>query len=106
MTIIAKARGTGKTTELIKHSSIKNIPIICADIVHKNRIKEAAKKIGYDIPEPIIITTLLKSHSRNNGYLVDDLEYVFQTMINAQVNVAMMSVENLYVEPEPINIER
>ena len=52
MKIIAKGRGKGKTTELIKMSAEKQIPIVCRTSSIKY-IKEQAKQMNLKIPEPI-----------------------------------------------------
>lgn len=53
MKIIAKGRGKGKTTELIKMSAEKQIPIVCG-AGSVDCIIDMAKQMKLEIPKPII----------------------------------------------------
>lgn len=98
MVIISKPRYCGKTVQLIQYSAITREPIICSDMMHKTQVKETAKKMGYDIPEPLTIIELTSKDSKRDMYLVDDLDHVFQTLINMQIDIATISSEHIHME--------
>ena len=53
MKIISKFRGQGKTTELIRLSAEKNIPILVLHQTNVYYIKEMARQLSLCIPEPV-----------------------------------------------------
>ena len=53
MMILNMGRGTGKTTAAIRASAENKIPIICVAGAQRQFIKERAKSLSLEIPEPI-----------------------------------------------------
>ena len=86
MKIINLGRGTGKTTRLLYASEFQDVPILCATFENKKYLKLRAKELKLDIPEPITISELLNSETKNkslNGrdVLVDEIHWVLQCLL-------------------------
>jgi hypothetical protein len=77
MKIIAKGRGKGKTTELIKMSAEKQIPIVCATSAQCKNIVDRANGMKLKIPNPIKCTDL---KGRNGKVLIDDCDFVMKNI--------------------------
>lgn len=63
-------RGAGKTTGLVKLSAQYNVPILVFYKEQSNRIKNIAKELELNIPEPIIFNE--KNWFRSQPVFVDD----------------------------------
>jgi hypothetical protein len=72
--LIRKDRGTGKTTELIRLSANRGIPIIAPTMMMANAIKKQAQELGVDIPEPTTINKIVNQGGKPGKYLIDELE--------------------------------
>lgn len=86
---VLKGRGEGKTTELIKISAEKQIPILSP--CYPSYIKGMAYKMGLRIPEPIFLDDLIKSNREDirfhigdivvNEILVDEADWVLSKLL-------------------------
>ena len=79
--------GQGKTTRLLAISEFKNAPIICATNDHKTEILSAARRMGYQIPEPLTATELMAGKAKSRGesfgdYLLDDSQDVLRLIVS------------------------
>ena len=93
MEILNMNRGEGKTTELIKVSSITNAPIICRTRKMAKLIKEKAKEMGLEIPNPMTIDMYKNEKYRYEKVLIDDIDLVLRMYLNAEVLYATTSCE-------------
>lgn len=93
MEILNMNRGSGKTTELIKTSSITNAPIICRTRKMAKLIKERAKEMGLEIPNPMTIDMYKNEKYRYEKVLIDDIDLVLRMYLNAEVLYATTSCE-------------
>jgi gamma-glutamyl-gamma-aminobutyrate hydrolase PuuD len=84
--IITRSRGTGKTTDLIKISAEKQIPILAPTRGQKELIKEMAKKLGFEIPDPFSFGESFRG-STIKQVLVDNAEMVLQILISKEFGV-------------------
>lgn len=79
------SRGTGKTTLLVKQSARKKTPILCPCLYSKRHIKEIAKELGLEIPEPISVGECVGSNLKfadgGNRILVDDAQEVLRLLV-------------------------
>lgn len=96
MEIVRMNRGTGKTTELIKKSNEKCIPIICADINRVKYISDYAKKLNINIPRPLPVNQLIQNKHIFRGVkfttvLVDDIENVLGSVLGIKIDKATTS---------------
>ena len=78
MIIIARGKGEGKTSELIKMATGTQNIIICKNTVTARKIQEQAKTMGCKINKPIIfdefISSLAKYASFTGKLLIDDVD--------------------------------
>ena len=76
MKLIIKDRGMGKTTQLIHISEVTGYPIA------------AAKKLGCNIPEPILVSDITSGKIRYDNILVDEitLDRVLKKALNNYFN--------------------
>lgn len=83
---IIASRASGKTTRLIDISNKRNIPIITATAHMANSIKELAKYLKIDIPEPVPIAVWIKDPMNySKPCLIDELEASLRSIgINAE----------------------
>lgn len=80
MNYIVRSRGTGKTTELIYISSIRQIPILTLNC---ERIKRIAKELGVYIPEPIPYSSYEEYYRGRDveSILIDDLDLILPEIL-------------------------
>lgn len=104
MKIYTMARGTGKTTKLIKMSAENNYPIIVRHRLSKEFILDKAKRMNLVIPEPISLDefenrSLSNKQQNYDAYLVDDLTLivgdVFRDYFGKEVYAATMMVTTI-----------
>lgn len=92
MTRISGERQTGRTTELIKlcqkmnrDHGINDTVIVVADQKRAQCVSEMARHLGYiSMPNPIPIHYATSQHMTGSYYkwaLIDDVEYVLQTVL-------------------------
>lgn len=63
MKIIAKGRGTGKTTELVKESARTGQYILASNKSHVRAIEQIAKKAGVTIPYPVTVDEIVSMNA-------------------------------------------
>lgn len=84
-----RGRMTGKTTTLVRLSAKTGQHIVCGDAARARNIKRTAESLGVSIPEPITPAGAqwLRSspNARDNGVLVDDLDYVLSAFLGTYV---------------------
>lgn len=77
MNIILQPRASGKTTELIRQSALKHIPIVVFNHRRAWWLAQKARKMGLEIPFPLSLDESLRHH----GYpavLIDDADQILQ----------------------------
>lgn len=87
MKIINIPRGQGKTTRLLYASEFQNIPILCATYTQKGHLKDRAKELGLEIPEPVVVDEITsgKIKGKEEKYekiFVDDLHWIFCRLLS------------------------
>lgn len=96
MITIIKPRAGGKTTELIKLSAKTQVPILTMNYPHY--LIEKARHMGVSIPAPIIIGEILENIEDKvplpltDKVLVDDAEYVLQSMLLHLCNLSVAAI--------------
>ena len=86
MMILNMGRGTGKTTAAIRASAENKIPIICVAGAQRQFIKERAKSLSLEIPEPIAAKRIADWASLHlDKVIVDDIDGVMSVLLNAKV---------------------
>lgn len=88
MKLIIKDRGMGKTTELIHISEATGYPIVSAHKTTIDNIKSMAKKLGCNIPEPVLVSDIAIGKIRYDNILVDEvtLDGVLKKALNNYFN--------------------
>ena len=104
-TIINLPRGGGKTTALVYASAVDKVPILCFNTDHLRYIKKLAKKLGVNIPEPLICIRSELEHLGRFDFdkiLIDDAEVVvpvlIKELIGAEIKGMTMSVSMVHPE--------
>ena len=98
---IFKERGMGKTTDIVKISAEKQIPILC---MSKHCIYDRAKEFNLKIPEPITIKDFMDGKHRGktiDTILVDESEYILQTLLGIKI-YALTGTKPLIVSKEQV----
>ncbi|KAJ62331.1 replicase [Enterococcus faecalis] len=100
MKIIAKGRGTGKTTELVKESARTGQYILASNKSHVQAIEQIAKRIGVNIPYPVTVEEIVMmdrftfdSSIQRDGLLVDEAIMVLSKLIGLKITGATISLE-------------
>lgn len=91
-------RGDGKTLRMIKRSAETRSTIVVLNSKHVERIKVMAKKLGYDIPEPMGISQFRDDYYRvgrdfRNGVLIDDFDLIIRDLFKG-VPINAITVTN------------
>lgn len=98
---IAK-RQSGKTTRLIMESVRTGATIVCPTMKMAKFVKQKARNMMVDIPEPIIFRTFIErylsnychgDHQNGQGYLIDELQICL-----AQMNVKVATIDSTHVD--------
>lgn len=76
---IIMGRGYGKTTQLIFLSAKKKIPILTP--YNKEYITDLAKKLGEDIPAPVLLDDLLHDGCYQGSVLVDNADILLEKLL-------------------------
>ena len=96
MKLIIKNRGQGKTTQLIYTSEITRYPIVTTSRTSVELIKNLAKELACNIPEPITYTDLKNNKYRGNKnfekVLVDDVDSILEEVLNEYLNCEVIGV--------------
>lgn len=99
MKIIFGKRGIGKTSELIITSKMTGFPIVTSTISSVENIKNMAKDMNCEIPEPITISQFNNREFKHliNRVLIDNLEFILEealtSYIGAEVVTAVLNEE-------------
>lgn len=96
MEILSMERGSGKTTKLIKISNKTKAPIICRTRKMAKLIKERAKEMGLEIPNPMTIDMYKNEKYRYEKVLIDDIDLVLKMYLNSEIVCATTSCEINY----------
>lgn len=88
MKIINLGRGKGKTVRLLYASEWQDIPILCPTYSQKEHLIDTAKRLGLNIPEPIIASEIATNRIRmskaaDKDLLVDEAPLVLQNLLNS-----------------------
>lgn len=99
MEIMQMNRGGGKTTYLIKKSAEFKYPIICCSETQRRIIKDTAKEMGLDIPDPISFSSInskekLRGLNCFDKLLIDDLEYVLKILFGKDIYAATVTCDS------------
>lgn len=89
--ILGGKRACGKSTELVKISSINNIPIIVLNNKRAEELEYIARKEEIKIPKPIPYKNCKEKliEKRINEILIDDIEAILQEMFFPSKIIAM-----------------
>lgn len=94
---IIASRSSGKTTELIRISSITKNYIVCQSIHDATRIQLYAKELGYDIPLPLSYDEFINKKYNGNGitgFLIDNVDMLLKRMSgNVPINAITLNIE-------------
>lgn len=84
MKIYSLKRGGGKSIRMLYASEFNDVPIICATESQRKILKEQAKCLGLDIPEPIIAKELndARTAKTTTTVLVDEIPTVLQSVLS------------------------
>lgn len=94
---IIKDRGRGKTTELIRLSNEKQIPIMTMNRDSAQFIEHQAKMMGVKIPAPFFTRDYNRYKGRkNNRVLVDELDQVLEALLDIQIEGYTLTAPNKY----------
>ena len=99
MEIIQTNRGKGKTIYLIKKSAELKYPIICCNETQRIIIKNTAKEMRLDIPDPISFNSInskekLRGLNHFDKLLIDDLECVLKRIFDKDIYAATMTCDS------------
>lgn len=90
MQLIVKDRGAGKTHMLIQTSAVTGYHIVCFSDFQASLVKERAKLLGLDIPDPISIKQLRNENISTqmlDNVLVDDVQMILKSAIAEHLGV-------------------
>ena len=117
MKLLIKDRASGKTTGLIYTSEATGYPIVTNSKITANYIKEQAKEMNCDIPDPITVNDIHSGMGLPSdvNVLFDNVETILKDALNyylgANVVCATMSspikknIDDFDVELNKINTE-
>lgn len=100
MKLLVKNRGAGKTTGLIYTSEATGYPIVTSSKIRACYIKDQAKEMNCDIPDPLTVEDVRVNkvlHSGSN-ILFDDVETILEAAVNQYLNsnVVCATMTNLW----------
>lgn len=95
-------RGKGKTTRLLYASEFNKTPILCVSKLYADLLKDKAKQLGLNIPEPITVTEFVSKNYRGREDLVKGKIYVDE--LDAVFNQLIKSLSGLDVEASTMTI--
>lgn len=84
MRLLIKDKGSSKTTGLIYASEATGYPIVTSSKIQVSYIKEQAKSMGCDIPEPLTVNDVRSSGRlpHNPNILFDNIETILEDAVN------------------------
>lgn len=87
MKIINLPRGQGKTMRLLYASEWNDTPILCTTHSQKEYLIDTAKRLGLNIPEPIVASKIaekqISREEANKDLLVDEAHWVLQSLLKS-----------------------
>ena len=88
MKIINLGRGQGKTVRLLYASEWQDIPILCPTYSQKEHLIDTAKRLGLNIPEPIVASEIatskiIASKTVDKDLLIDEAPLVLQNLLKS-----------------------
>lgn len=84
MKIINLPRGQGKTMRLLYASEWNGYPILCGTHSQKEYLIDTAKRLGLNIPEPIVASKITtNSKATGQDVLVDEAHWVLQSLLKS-----------------------
>ena len=94
MRFLIKGRQQGKTTKLIITSEVTGYPIVTVDEIRKKIIKEIAKQMGCNIPDPISYEYLRRYPASLpiEKVLIDDAEEIIEKMFKQMFRPEVVAV--------------
>jgi hypothetical protein len=97
MKIITGNRGSGRTTELIKISHEKQIPIVCSTNLSAKYILDMAKEMKLEIPTPLSISSFETAFRgrKIEGILIDNVEFVLSHIFNTRVDTISVETDGM-----------
>ena len=104
-TIVIGDRQRGKTTELIKLSAEKQIPILALNRNLQRQIIIRALELELQIPEPVLIKDIIPSTdgtrrvSSIGRLIVDDSLDLLQMLLGINIEAAAINTGNEVLEP-------
>jgi hypothetical protein len=95
MKMKVSGRGTGKTLKCLIMSDKKQYPIICESKYRCTDLKLIAEELGLEIPEPINFNNYTADiiGRKAEGYIIDDVDYILQSMFDNKVKFITLSTE-------------
>lgn len=103
MKCLPRKRGSGKTTALVFTSAATGYPIVVANNVRKQYVKDLANRVHFSIPEPIIMSECIRGRVIK-GVLIDDVEEVIQAYATEHFHAPVISC-TLTVDEEGVPYE-
>lgn len=92
MDLIIRHRGHGKTSDLVKMSSYTGIPIISFNAWH---VKDRAKELGYEIPEPIDYIDAMHGAAKGlSEVYVDDANVVLGKLLGTKIAGCTVTIDD------------
>lgn len=94
MRFLIKSRGGGKTYKLIIASEVTGYPILAVDGRRKQFIKDMAKEMSTNIPEPINYEQYKQCRDGLNvaKMLIDDAEKIIADVLNSTLKTDVVAV--------------
>ena len=90
---IIKKRGTGKTTGLIYASEITGYPIVVDTMTKVENIKNKAKEMGCDIPQPICARDLVNSKIKLGcPILIDEGQILIEIALESYLGAPVAAI--------------
>lgn len=96
MKIISGKRRIGKTSELIITSKMTGYPIVTSNQSSAENIKNMAKDMNCEIPEPITISQFNSREFKGykhliNRVLVDNVEFILEEALTSYLGVEVVT---------------
>lgn len=93
MKVISLSRGKGKTSEIVKLSASKQIPIIYWLSAQKNLFYTRAEELGLSIPEPVQF-----DQAYDKEVLVDQIDAFMKFFLGVKVYGASADAEPVQID--------
>jgi len=97
MNYILKSRGTGKTYDLIMKSHKTGYRILCPNLDMAKFIKDMAKDMKVDIPEPKTYSYVQLHGATEDKYLIDELRMFIEYNLGINVDTVTDTPDDIIV---------